>query len=64
MTYMEKTNQVIMELKKEERAQFGNYSYSSAGFTDGKQDVPEWEVRQFVLKYFLILENSNKYQYK
>ncbi|MGP4074941.1 hypothetical protein [Halobacillus sp. K22] len=64
MSYMEKTNQVIMEMKQEERAQFGNYSYSPSGFTDGKQEVPEWEVRQFVLNYFLVLENSSKYQYK
>lgn len=61
---MEKTNQVIAEMKEEQRSQFGNYSYSPSGFTDGNQEVPEWEVRQFVLNYFLVLENSNKYQYK
>ncbi|WP_226577571.1 hypothetical protein [Halobacillus litoralis] len=57
MNYMERTNQIMGELQSGERVQFGNYSYHSSGFTDGKVEVEEWEVRQFVLNYFLTLEN-------
>ncbi|WP_231622421.1 hypothetical protein [Halobacillus karajensis] len=54
---MEKTNKVMAELIAGKRLQFGNYSYHQSVFTDGKKEVPEWEVRQFVLNYFMALEN-------
>ncbi|WP_027953742.1 hypothetical protein [Halobacillus sp. Cin3] len=57
MQYMEKTNQVMLELISGERLSFGNFSYEEGGFTDGRNTIPEWEVRQFVLNYFLTLEN-------
>lgn len=60
MHYMEKTNKVMEELISGERSQFGNYSYHRSRFTDGKEEFEEWEVRRFVLNYFLTLDNLKK----
>ncbi|MBN9654218.1 hypothetical protein GLW00_07130 [Halobacillus litoralis] len=57
MQYMEKTNKVMADLISGKRSHFGNYSYHQSVFTDGVKEVPEWEVRQFVLNYFMALEN-------
>ncbi|MYL18674.1 hypothetical protein GLW04_02165 [Halobacillus litoralis] len=57
MHYMERTNQVMLELMSGKRKSFGNFSYEEGRFTDGRNPLPEWEVRQFVLNYFLTLEN-------
>ncbi|MFQ3544210.1 hypothetical protein Q7A53_08985 [Halobacillus rhizosphaerae] len=60
MTYMEKTNQVMEELISGTRAQFGNYSYQQSKFTDGENELMEWEVRQFILNHFLTLDLLQK----
>ncbi|WP_281975803.1 hypothetical protein [Halobacillus litoralis] len=60
MSYMDKTNKVMEELISGKRGQFGNYSYHQSRFTDGKADIPEWEVRRFILNYFLTLDNLKK----
>lgn len=57
MHYMEKTNKVMEELMSGKRAQFGNYSYHQSVFTDGTEELPEWEVRQFILNFFMALDN-------
>ncbi|WP_446854861.1 hypothetical protein [Halobacillus faecis] len=54
---MEKTNKVMADLISGNRCDFGNYSYHQSVFTDGVKEVPEWEVREFVLNYFMALEN-------